>query len=380
MNTILGRTTAPRTSSARITSIDISNVHAFGMGFVLQKLLKLIVRPRIVFITILLLSFLGCSFLQASESLKNKSSSRLQSGDNPFGHNVIDITSETVLFGSNLPKVPFPGMSFALKHRPQPLITSGDLFDMSSTKESLVGSNSKFPDSSVNSDELSIGNRIFSFFLEDDMEKDLVLSDKEFCYGSSPGEILLEVVRNDHLDGLSTVNGRQRDFVPVEPNRVGSSIISDAGLFGFRTGGLLFLLESIPASPQSFGCFHSSRDCKLRREFFSDLFVDFVMQRNSIEVLIIPSGLADQIESPCVGFDGRQEDFRIFMQSQFDSSGEFHIHIIQKKDAVSFLENGKNVRKFFSTGGAAIPPPPQGRHFVPSLPLVGMEVSSPQKQ
>jgi hypothetical protein len=68
------------------------------------------------------------------------------------------------------------------------------------------------------------------------------------------------------------------------------------------------------------------------------------------------------------------------LQSQFDSSDKFHIHIIQKKDAVSFLENGKNVRKFSSTGGAAIPPPPQGQPFGLSLPLVGMGVSSPQNQ
>ena len=333
--------TASGTSPARITSIDISNVHAFGMGFVLQKLLELVVRPRIVFITILLLSLLGCSFLQAGELLKYDSSSWLQTGDNPFGNNVIDITSEAVLFGSNLPKVPFSGMSFALKHRPQPLITSGNLSDMSSTKESFVGGDSKFPDSSVNSYELSIGNRIFSLFLEDDMQKDFVFPDKEFCCCSSPGEIFPEVVRNDHFDGLPTVNGGQGDFIPVEPNRIRSSIISDAGLFGFRTGSLLFLLESVPTSSKSFSCFHSCRDCELRREFLSGLFVDLVMERDSVEVLIIPSCLTDQIEGSCVGFNGWQEDLWIFLQSQLDSSDELHIHIIQRRMRYPSLKAGK---------------------------------------
>jgi len=330
------------TPSTRITSRNMINQNSFVSRFVFEKFFQLIIRPTVMLKSIFLSSLPGRVFFDTSQFLKNKCGSWLKSSYYLFGNNVINITSKTVLFGRNLPKVPFPRMSFGLKFRPQTLISFRNLFDVSTTKKSLIRSDSKFLDASVTPNEFSIGNKIIHFFFNNNMQKNLIVSNKQISTTSLPRDILLEVGRNNQFARFSSFNGRERNLVSVPPYIKRTSIVPDTNLFRLWARGFLAFFKSLPDRFKSFGGFHTSRYSQLRRKIDSGILVNLMMQRDPIVVFVFPSYFASMIKRFCVSIYSGLKDFGVFLKSYFDCSDKFHTHILYPNLPLSF----NNIEKF----------------------------------
>ena len=204
-----------------ISCINIVCFNALELSLVFEKFLQLIVTPITVFLSACSVFALLPSHLrntissQSSQFLKHKCGSFFQSLNNLFRNAVIYITSKTVLLASYFSKVPFARMSFGLKYSPQTLISLRNLFYVPSTKKSLVTRDSELLDSSVTPHELVVRNGVTNFRLNNNMQVNSVIPDKQVSRASLPREILLEVLGNNQFARFPTFNSGEGCFVPV---------------------------------------------------------------------------------------------------------------------------------------------------------------------
>lgn len=352
-----GNMTTLRASSTCVDSRNILNINASAKCLVLQKLFQLIERPSVDFGSLSLPQLLA-PITNVGQILQYNRRSTLQSRHNLFRDTMVYISTEQPFSCFKPTQVSFSRMSFALKNRPQSLIPTRNLLNSTSTKEPLIRGDSNLFDTSVNPNKFSITYKIKNLFLKHNVKKDHSVSQKEVSRTSTPIQILLEILRNDHLDGLTTVNRRKRNLSSVKPDIVGTSVISDTGLSGLRTRDIFALLEFLANRFKSLCSLHSSRNSQLRRKILSGLFVDFVVKRDPIKIFVIPSCLTSEVERFCVGVNRRLKDLWVFLKSQFDGSDESHTSYIIHS-FVEFLCWSSEILKIFTLfwrGGNSSPP------------------------
>jgi hypothetical protein len=356
-----GNMSASRTFLGSVPSIYIIHCDPVRLCLVLKEELQLIIRPRTVLSLILSLlrsftsSLVNSSCSQSSQVFQYNRGSTLQRRDNLFGNAVIHITSEAVLLERNLPKVSFPRMSLLLKGRPQSLITTRNLLNSTSAKEPVITGHSQLGNASVNSNALTImGNRLNSF-LKNYIQKNMSSSHKQISRTPLPREILLKIIRNNKFALDSSSQSLNRNFVPVKPNGEGFVVVPDTGMLGLRTreefglsfmvlGKSIFVLLKSPHRLNSFDGFGASRTSQISGEILPALPVGFVVQGDSIPVVVVPRGLSHVVEGFGVSLDSRHEDLWRGLESEFDCS--YHIHIYGVIIQVP-LWDLRNVGRFF---------------------------------
>lgn len=318
---------ADRTLLAGISGVNIFNAYPSCIRFIGKKLLKL---KEIPFVQVLPL-FLAkpCGLPNSGQLFKSNYISTIKRFYDPFCNHMVSISSETVLLLGNLLKVSFGRFtSTGLQGTSDLLITLGNFFNLSTTKELVLRGNGNFLNTSVNTHNFAGGFRIGNIFTENYIKKNLVLSDKQFSGTSFPSNVLLKIFWNGNRNFNSTSDGKQRKLVAVEPDIVTSGIIPDRGLFGLWASRFLFFLNSCLDRLNSFSSLHASGYGKLGGKILSGVGICFVMQRYTIRVAIFPPCLANIVKRICVCLNGWLDSLYRNIKFKFYRACQFHVHIL----------------------------------------------------
>lgn len=222
---------------------------------------------------------------------------------------MVHITPEAVLPGSCLPEVSFGGFRTTfLKLSSQTLVT---MSDSSLAIEAVVGADGYLVYSPVYAEDDGIPG-IFEFrhiLLEYYTEKNLSLAKDKLGRSSSPGNILLIIVREIEGDPEPAIKGKDRYFASIEPDTVTPGGITDR-----RHSALRAPATPLDSGLESLRCLHPDLDSEVGRkpEGIPDIFVGFVMQGNGIEVMIFVPDLTDVVESPGDRLNRRPYLFRYY--------------------------------------------------------------------
>jgi hypothetical protein len=114
-------------------------------------------------------------------------------------------------------------------------------------------------------------------------------------------------------------------------------------IFGLRILVLLKCSDGL----NGFNGFVTSGTCKVSGKIFSALSISFVVQGDSVSVVVIPRGLSHVIEGFGIGFNSGHKDFWRDKESQFDRSYHIHIYVLQRfrrKSLLDLKKVGNNFR------------------------------------
>lgn len=308
-------------------SVNMFNANSPCVCLVGKELFKL---KEIPFMQVFSLLFAKpCGLPNAGQFFKSNHVSTIKRFYDSLYNHMADISSKTVLLLGNLLKVSFSRFApTGLQGISDFLITLGNFFNLSTTKELVLGGNSNFLNTSVDAYNFTGGFRIRNIFTENYIDKNFVLSDKQVSGTSFPSNVLLKIFWNGNRNFNSTSDGKQRKLVPVEPNIVTSGIIPDRGLFGLWTSRFLLFLDSCLDCLNSFSRFHASGYGKLRRKVLSGIGVGFVVQRYSIRIAVIPPFLAHKVKRFCICLNGWLDGLYRNIKFKFYGACQLHIHII----------------------------------------------------
>ena len=318
------RMTAYATLLRSIASRGMLNLNTFCHAFVCQKLFQLVKVPLVGF-SLLLFPSLGLS--DSFQVFQDNSRTAWSRSDDLLGNQVIDISAKPSLFRTDFAKVSFARMPFGLQFRSERFVSLGNSFDGLTTEKLVLGSHCQLVDASIDPNGFAAGWDIFNFFLENNVEKYFVISDEQFRSRPSPAQILFEVIREDGFEFQSSVNRLDRDLTTIRHQSITVGIITDGTTFGLRTGGISSVSDFRSDSLQGFGGFGSCGDRQLRRQtkVLSGGFVGFVVQGNTIGVLVVPTSLTDQVVCLSVSSQSGTERRSRSVQDYFGCANQFHI-------------------------------------------------------
>jgi len=298
-----GNITASGTFLACVSGVNMFNFNAPCLRFIGEKLFKLKKAPFVQFGTLLFAKLDGLS--NPSQFFKSNYSSRLKRIYDLFCNHMVDIGSKTVLLLRYFTKVSFGRFAtIFLQSTFQLLIALGNFFNLSTAKELVFRGNGNFLNSSVNTNDLAGKLWVGNILAENNVQKYLVLSDKQLSRTSFPCNVLLKIFRNRDWNFYSAIDGKKGKLVASKPNVVTSGIVTDRRLFGLWAGSLLFLSQSCFNTFKRLRSFHSGRYGKLRGKIFSNLFICFMVQRYAIRIAIGPTCLTNMVKCLCVSLNG----------------------------------------------------------------------------
>src|SRR3990167_8788397 len=184
------------------TRWDKLNTNTIPCSLVRQEELQLPERPRVnllAFMPVLLYLF-GLLVSNVGQVFQYQNVASLTVGYNLFRDAMVGIPTETVLSTRKPRQVSFSRMSLALKDGPQSLITSLDYLNMLSSVELSCGQDSRIVNPSVNANNVPRSRWSSNVFLEDNVQKNLVVLNHKVSRTPFPREILLEILRNSEVD------------------------------------------------------------------------------------------------------------------------------------------------------------------------------------
>jgi hypothetical protein len=246
---------------------------------------------------------------------------------------------------TNFSQVYLRGMGlFALQLSPQPLVPFAQLFYSSTTEKPIVADDSQLLHTSVNANHLSVWFYIVAFLLKNNVQVGLVLYLEQVCRTSFPREVLLEMFGDEDGNSHPASQCQDVDAVVSKVHRQGAVVVADRTTAALGTGNLLAFLLTSHHGGKCFCGFGSGGNGELgfQSSIGTDLLVGQVVQTNPVELLVVPSGSADEVESVSVCLKRWLKHFLINFQLQFSGSYLFHIPLIYMSGKTDFLRQNPN--------------------------------------
>ena len=334
--------TALAASLRRIAGVHIFNIATLRQSLVGEKLLKLEKVPLVHFLPLCLsqgllafLSFLGVEFprpaTDSGKFLKNNRRAGLQPLNYLLRNTVVDVLSHKPFAPVDLLQVcPCGASLFALQLASQPLVSFAQSLYPASAKEPVVARDCNVPYSTVNPDKIARCLGILNLPLKNDVQEGLSLGLEKVGGASFPRKVLFKIFGNKDRKSDPTVNSQNVDGVGLEINGQTPVIVPYGTTLALRAGNLLSLLLSCKDGSQSLRSLDPCGDNKLGLEFcfLPQTLVGKVVQTNSVILLLVPSGLADLVESVRVCFKRWLEHTAGNLQLYFNGSYLFHIPLV----------------------------------------------------
>lgn len=327
------------TSLRGVAGVYIFNIATFCKSLVGEKLLKLEEVPLVHFLPLCLsqgflafLSFLGVEFPRSTtdsgQLLKNNRRAWFQPLNYLLRDTVVDVLPHKPFAPVNLLQVcPCGASAFTLQLTSQPLVSFAQSLDPISAEEPVVARDGKVPYSTVNPDEIAGGLNILDLPLKNNVQEGLSLNLKKVGGTSFPRNVLFKVLGYGDRNLDPSVDGQDVDRAFLEVNGQTPVVVPYGAAPALRTGNLLSLLLSRKDGGQSLCRLYPCGDSKLGFEFgfLPQSLVGEVMQTDSVELLVVPSGLANLVEGVRVCFKRWLEHIVRNLQLYFNGSYLLHI-------------------------------------------------------
>jgi hypothetical protein len=325
-----------------IAGVHIFNIAAPCQRLVCKELLKLEKVPLVHFLPLwfsqgllAFLSFLGVEFPRSAtdsgQLLKNNRRAGLQPLNYLLRNTVVDVLPHEPFAPVDLLQVcPCGASALALQLASQPLIYFAQSFDPASAEEPVVACDRKFPYATVNPDEIAGRLHILNLPLKNNVQEGLSLSLEEVGGTSFPRKVLFKVFGHKDRESDSATDSQNIDGVIFKINGQTSVIIPYGTTLALWARNLISLLFSRNDGSQSLRCFDPCGDNKLGLEFgfLPQTLVGEMMQTNTVELLVVPSGLANLVKSVRVRFKRWLENTVRNLQLYFNGSYLFHIPLV----------------------------------------------------
>ncbi len=334
-----GGVSAPATLLRSIACIYIDNSYSLSLSFILYKLLELCKVPAVYPASIMLVSF--DSLPDSLELFKNNYSASRNEVNYFLGYPVVNSSPKPFLLLRQLFEVSLCRRSaFGLQSLTKCKITFRNRSYVSTVKELVnlpvwSGNYCELAKSKVNSNiEISwfyIRKFLFNGNVEEELLKLFVIL--EVSRGNFPVQVLLKVIWNFYLEFLSSFNGSKGNFLSVQPNGIGTLVVSNGRIVALRTSAFKTFPLSLNSSLKAFGSYNSCRDYKLGRErsLIPDCIVSEFVELDTVPKFTFPANLTGVVISKLILFNGLKEYLFLFFgrfKNKLNSSLQFHIHIL----------------------------------------------------
>ena len=322
-----------------VACIYIDHSYPLSLSFILYKLLELSKVPAMYPAPILLVGFY--SLPDPLELLKDNYSTSRNKIDYLLSYLVVNSSPKPFLLLRKSSKMSLCRRSaFGLQSLAKRKILFRNCSYVSPIKELInfsVRSRNyrKFTESKVNSNEVVnrfyIGKFLFNGNVEEKLLEPLIIL--EVGRSSFPVKVLPEIIRDFHLKLLPPLYGGKGNFFSIQPNSIGTLIITDSRIVAFRTLTFESFLLSLDCRLKALGSYNSCRNNKLRRKrgLISKRVVSKLMELHSVPELCFPTDFASVVVSKLVLFNGLKEySFLSFggIKNELKGSLQFHIHIL----------------------------------------------------
>jgi hypothetical protein len=290
----------------------------------------------------------------ASEFFQHDGHAFFQSFNDLLGDAMVDVFPYQSFAPAQLLQVYPCGVGLlALQLSPQSLVSFAQLFYFSTTEEPVVADDSQLLHASVNADHLPVRLYIIALLLKNDVQISLVLHLEQVCRTSLPRKVLLEVFWDEDGQSHPARQSQDVDGVVGEVHRQGAVVVADCTTAALGTGNLLTFLFTSHYGSKGFCGFGSSGNGELgfQSRIGTDLLVGHVVQTNPIELLVVPSGSADEVESVSVCLKRWLKHLLINFQLQFSGSYLFHIPPVYMSGETDFLRQNPNFFPNYLGGG-----------------------------
>lgn len=206
-----GDVSAPATLLGGVACIYVNNSYSFSLCFILYKLLELCKVPTVYPASILLAGFDSLS--NSLELFKDNYSTSRNEVNYFFSYLVVNSSPKTFLLLRKFFEVSFSRRSsFGLQSPAKCVIPFRYSFNVSTVKKLVdfsvrSGNNCKFSESQIYSDIKVNGFYVWKVFFNGNVKEKLfeLFVVFEVSRGNIPIQILLEVIRNFHLEFLSSL-------------------------------------------------------------------------------------------------------------------------------------------------------------------------------
>jgi hypothetical protein len=165
---------------------------------------------------------------------------------------------------------------------------------------------------------------VCNIFLKYNGNKYLTTTCKKFCRLSSPVFVLVKVRRSLEGGFDSSIDGRDGDGFLIEPDRIGVVIVAYARYSGMGARYFIAFISKSMDRDKCFGSFGSCRDSKLRGESKSAESICFMMEGDSISIIVIPPCETDMVEGIGEGMDSRHNILGWDVEFYLDGLHEYH--------------------------------------------------------
>ena len=339
-----------------ITGIHIHNLTALRHRLVGQELLKLKEVPHIHLLThwlaqgvLPLGSLLSGHFprtaTNASEFFQHDGRAFFQSLNYLLRNTMVDVFSHQSFAPTQLFQVYLCGMGLlTLQLSSQPLISVAQLFNSSTTEEPVVADDSQLLHASVNTDHLPARFYIIALLLTNDVQVGLVLNLEQVCRTSFPRKVLLEMLGDEDGQPHPPIQSQNVDAIVGKVHRQRAVIVANSTTTALGTRNLLSFLLTSKDTSEGFGRLGSGGNSKLafQSRIGTDLSVGQMMQANTVELLVVPSGSANEVESIGVCVKRWLKHLLINLQLHFNGPYLFHIPPVYMSGKTDFLRQNHN--------------------------------------
>jgi len=322
-----------------VSCVYIGYSYSFSLCFILYKLLELCEVPTMHPASILFIGF--NPFSDSFEFLKHNYSTNRNKFNYFFGNFMVNISPKPFLLLRELLKMSFCRKSaFGLKSPAECEVPFGNSSYMSTIKELIgfpiwSGNYCKLMESKINS-YVKVGRlHIRDFFFNGDVKKKpfefLVVP--EVSRGNFPIQILFKVIRNFYLKLLSTVNCSKGSFFSIQPNSIGTLVITDGWVTALRTLALKTFPFPFNCRFKAFSGYNPCGNNELRWKggFLSNCVVSKFVEFNTVPKISFSTNLTSIIVGKLILFNGFKKCLLLFfgrVKDKFNSALQFYIHIL----------------------------------------------------
>jgi len=322
-----------------VAGVYIDHSYSLSLSFILYKLLELCKVPAVYPASVLLVGF--NSLPDSLELFKDDYPASRNEANYLLCYPMVNSSPKPFLPPGKRLKVPFRRRSaFGLQSLAKRKVSFRNCSYVPAVKELVnlpvwSGSYRKVAKSQVNSNEKVNGFYVRKLLFNGNVEEKLfeLFVIFEISRGNFPVQVLFKVIGNFYLELLPSLNSSKGNFLSIQPNSIGTLVVTDSRIIALRTPTFESFLLSLDCRLKTFGSHNPCGDYKLGRErsFVSKGVIGEFVELNPVPKFSTPTNFTSIVVGKLILLNGFKEYMLLFLggfKNELESSLQFHVHIL----------------------------------------------------